>query len=199
MLKLDNVSLNNYDKVVFKNLSFSLLPGSITYIKGPNGSGKTSFLRIIAGIMSQSSGVIFLHGQDINNLNKPYSIYIGHNLAIKKNLKVIEMIQYYAEIFESKDSIEACIYYLGLSDILEMRCENLSHGNLKKLAITRLMLFKSDLWLLDEIESNLDESNLLLFHQLIAAKANNNGIVIISSNQQSDLKNSQKINLTDFI
>lgn len=199
MLICKNISLCNYNKIIFRNLSFSLLPSSIIYLKGLNGSGKTSFLRIVAGIMNPSSGSLFFNGNNINNIRKPYSVYIGHDLAIKKNLTVLEMIHYYSSLFNSMDSLEACIYYLGLYSILEEKCENLSHGNLKKIAMARLMLFKSDLWLLDELESNLDESNLDLLKRLIVSKANSGGIIIIASHQESNIDTAQILNLQDFI
>jgi heme exporter protein A len=199
MLSCENLSLQSYNKTIFKEISLSLLPSSIAHVKGPNGSGKTSLLRIIAGITSPGSGRILLNGININNIQESYSVYIGHNLAIKKNLTVIEMLRYYTNLFDSNESIDASIYYLGLHDILNNRCETLSHGNLKKLAISRLMIAKCNLWLLDEIESNLDENNLQLLHQLIISKANNGGIIIMSSHQKSYFKNVQIINLPDFI
>ena len=109
------------------------------------------------------------------------------------------MLHYYTNLFDSNESIEASIYYLGLHDILHNRCETLSHGNLKKLSMSRLMISKSNLWLLDEVESNLDENNLKLLHQLIISKANNGGIIIMSSHQKSYFKNVKIINLGDFI
>jgi heme exporter protein A len=199
MLTCENIAIYGYNKNIIDNFSVSLFPSSITYLNGGNGSGKTSILRAIACILPPSKGKISLNGVDINDLKKPYSIYIGHNIAVKKSLTVIEMLKQYSNIFNSTESIEACIYYLRLFNILNEKCENLSYGNLKKIAISRLMLLQSDLWLLDEIESNLDEANLKLLNQLILSKANNGGIIIISSHQKPNFKTAQIINISDLL
>ena len=170
VLTLENITLRSYDKIIFNNLSASFAESTITYLQGQNGSGKTSLLRIIAGIIKPSAGQVIFDGINIDSLNKPYVNYIGHKLAIKTNLTVIEMIKHYAVLFNNIESIDACIYYLGMQDILDQKCGILSHGNLKKLAMSRLLLLKSDLWLLDEIESNLDKDNLDLLHKIIISK-----------------------------
>ena len=198
MLTCENIRLISYDKVLVNNLSVSLLPSSITYLQGYNGSGKTTILRILAGLVKPSKGRIMINGVDINDIIKPYSVYIGHQLAIKRNLTTLEMLNHFANHFRNKESIDAAIYYLGLYDILYEKCENLSHGNLKKLSLSRLILCNCNLWLLDEVETNLDFHNLKLLHQLIISKANNGGIIIMTSHQESSFKTSQTINLADL-
>lgn len=194
MLSLDQVSLQTNNSKLF-DVSITFLPSSIVYIKGANGSGKTSLLRMIAGISIPEGGKIIFKGQDISQLQKPYCNYIGHHLGLKSEIRVLEYLQFWAGVYNSFEALEPAIHYFGLNDILDKRCYELSKGNKKRVELSKLLCCHSGLWLLDEVESNLDKKNLHLLHNLIISKANNGGIVLISSHQEPLVKSALILDL----
>ena len=193
MLTLNQIACKIDDRYLFSNLSLTLLPSSIIYLKGSNGCGKTSLLRIIAGIQEPSNGHI------LKSKEMSPCLYIGHNLGIKPELTVMQHIQMWASVYNSKETIGAVIHYMGIEHILEKRCYQLSAGNQKKVALTKLMICKSDLWLLDEIDVNLDSKNKEFLNGLIVTKANNSGIVILTSHaDQIPIKSANVLNLEEL-
>lgn len=182
---------------IFKDISMSFLPGTIVYLCGNNGSGKTSLLRMIAGITKPTSGCITLSKENllIDEISKPYCTYIGHLLAIKNDLTVYDNILYYAKMYNTTNLIDASIIYLQIADLLDKKCYELSEGNRKKIAMTRLLLSSVNIWLLDEIDNNLDKDNKMLLNNLIITKANNGGIIIITTHNKPAIESGIVIDL----
>jgi heme exporter protein A len=184
--------------VLFKNLSFSMLPGSMLYLTGPNGCGKTSLLRSIAGLSSFKSGKVTFYDHEIGDFEKSPLNYIGHNLAISMDLSVADNIDFWAESLGGISAKMAAISYLALFNILPIKCRDLSCGTLKKLALARLMLSAAPIWLLDEIFVNLDQYNTNLLQSMIESKTAAGGIVIITSHFHGINIKYQSIYLPDF-
>jgi heme exporter protein A len=199
MLSLNQLTYTINDRILFNNISITFLPSSIVYLNGANGCGKTSLLRMIAGIQRPTSGHIsYKYNSFLEESNKPYCTYIGHNLGLKLQLTVFENLKFWSEIYNSLEVLEASIHYFQLQNILDTKCYELSSGNQKKVALSRLLSCQSDLWLLDEVESNLDQKNRDLLNNLIIAKANNNGIILISSHEKALVKSAQFMNIEDY-
>ncbi|ABE04170.1 heme ABC transporter ATP-binding protein CcmA [Rickettsia bellii] len=196
MLSFHQLKFNIYQKQLFDNLSITFLDSAITYIKGANGCGKTSLLRMIAGIMQPSNGNIFYKNLNINNIAKPYCTYIGHNLGLKLEMTVFENLKFWSEIYNSVETLDAAIHYFKLYDLLDEKCYTLSSGLQKVVALARLIACQSDLWLLDEVETNLSKENRDLLNNLIVMKANSGGIVLLSSHTENHIKSAQILQLT---
>ncbi|MFK8039916.1 MAG: heme ABC exporter ATP-binding protein CcmA [Rickettsiaceae bacterium] len=191
MISFDDVSYCIYDRKVFCNISLTILSASITYLEGLNGSGKTSLLRLIAGIQRPTSGKIILSSSKLN--------YIGHNLGIKTDLSVYENIKFWADLYNTPNAVDIAIEYFNLNNVLYQKCYTLSAGNCKKIALTRLICCPADIWLLDEIFVNLDDNTTQLIQNLITAKANSGGVVIIASHAKPNIKPFQVINMKDYL
>ncbi|MGI4752493.1 MAG: heme ABC exporter ATP-binding protein CcmA [Janthinobacterium lividum] len=196
MLSFHKLKFNIYQKQLFDNLSITFLDSAITYIKGANGCGKTSLLRMVAGIMQPSNGNIFYKNLNINNIAKPYCTYIGHNLGLKLEMTVFENLKFWSEIYNSVETLDAAIHYFKLYDLLDEKCYTLSSGLQKVVALARLIACQSDLWLLDEVETNLSIENRDLLNNLIVMKANSGGIVLLSSHTENHIKSAQILQLT---
>lgn len=196
MLSFHQLKFNIYQKQLFDNLSITFLDSAITYIKGANGCGKTSLLRMVAGIMQPSNGNIFYRNLNINNIAKPYCTYIGHNLGLKLEMTVFENLKFWSEIYNSVETLDAAIHYFKLYDLLDEKCYTLSSGLQKVVALARLIACQSDLWLLDEVETNLSKENRDLLNNLIVMKANSGGIVLLSSHTENHIKSAQILQLT---
>ncbi len=197
MLTLNSVCIKINNLALFDKQSISFLPGSIIYLKGKNGSGKTSLLRSIAGIQKISEGEITLGKNNIalDLLPKPYCHYIGHKTGIKLELSVYENINFWAKIYNSSEMVEAAIFYFKIQNIIHKKCYSLSAGQRQKVALARLFACNSMIWLLDEVENNLDNENRKLLNNLIISKANNGGIIIASSHNEPAIKSAIQINL----
>ena len=198
MLCFDKLICTIDNKNLFSDLSLCLLPSSILYILGANGSGKTSLLRSTAGIGSSSSGNIYFRGTNIHELPKPYCTYIGHNLGLKPELSVFENLKSHSSFYNSLEALEASIHYFKLHEVLDKKCYELSSGTQKRVALSKLLSCQSDLWLLDEVETNLDAENKHLLNNLIVSKANNGGIILISSHDAPTIKTSQNLYIEDY-
>lgn len=197
MLTIENLQLKIRDKSLF-NISMSIIPSSITVIKGDNGSGKTSLLRILAGIKKAYEGKILFKGNNLKTQNLPYCLYLGHEPGIKPLLKVKDYLNFWAEVYESKTALKAAIFYFNLAKLLNKRFIELSKGEIKRVALSKLMYCYSDLWLLDEPEVNLDQNYLSMLADVLISKANNFGTIIMTTHKNDFIKASSLINLADY-
>lgn len=197
MLTCESVALLIEGRQLF-NLSLSLFPGAIVVVNGPNGSGKTSLLKVLAGLMHPNSGRILWNQTNIDEVPRPYANYIGHAFGVKDELTVIENLKLWSVLYHSEHMFEAAIHYFGLGAILDDKVHTLSAGIRKKIALARLLTCNSDLWLLDEVENTLDENNRALLYNAMVTKANSGGIIIMASHNESPFKNAIQLNIEDF-
>ena len=200
MLSLQSLSFITQNQEIFKNISMTLFPSSIVYLKGKNGSGKTSLLRMLAGIQKPTEGSI-RYGRElalIDNFDKPYCTYIGHKTGLKQELTVKDNLKYWAQLYNSEELLDAAIIYFQLQEYAHKKCYELSAGNQKKIALSKLIVCQSKFWLLDEIDTNLDEENKKLLINLIVTQADSGGIVFISSHNEPEIKTAQTINMSDY-
>ena len=198
MLCIQDLKLSYNAIELVKSISISFLPGSITYLKGKNGSGKTTLLQTLAGLKSINSGEIKLFGVNLVDFYKPYCIYLGHNLGLETEMKVIDQIEFWALSYNSPQMIPAAIEFWDLEEILETKISLLSAGQQKRVALSRLTCCHSNLWLLDEPETNLDENNIKFLQHAIISKSQAGGIILLSSHSDNRIKNSQLINISDY-
>ncbi|RYE05923.1 MAG: heme ABC exporter ATP-binding protein CcmA [Rickettsiaceae bacterium] len=201
MISFERLSCYANGTKLFSNLSFTALPSAIVCITGKNGTGKTSFLRMTAQIQKLNTDGRILFGKNAVNIEmmqRPFCTYIGHNLGLKSELTVLDNLEYWSKIHSSSEALNASICYFNLEHLLNKRCYELSIGNKKKVALSKLLSCQSNLWLLDEADSNLDIENKELLDNLIKAKANNGGIIIMTVHGNSNIATSQKINIEDY-
>ncbi len=198
MLSFEQVTFIIEQKSIFTNISVTFLPSSIVYLQGANGCGKTSLLRMVSNLQDPTSGSVVYRSLNCKYLKKPYCTYIGHNLGLKSQITVLEHLKFWSTIYDSLETLESSIYYFKLYNILHEKCYRLSAGNQKKVALAKLIACQSNLWLLDEVEANLDQENKELLYNLIISKANNGGVILLTSHSNIDIKSAQIINLQDY-
>ncbi len=184
-----NLQTKLQDKIIFTGISFSLLPGAIYLLKGPNGSGKSTLLKTLAKLITPSEGKI---------LSAPTIGYLGHNNAIKNDLTVLENLSLWAKLNQKELLIFPAITQFKLSQFIDSKCAHLSSGILKRVALARMIISNSVLWLLDEPETNLDAETLESFLKLLQVKISNGGMAIIASHNLEIYKKIPVLNIEDF-
>lgn len=179
---------------LFNELSFELSPGEILHIKGENGTGKTSLLRILAGLALPVSGDVSFEGYDCRKYRSEYNEHIafmGHKLGIKLELTPVENIYSYCETGKpcSEQQILDVLEKVGLYGFEEMYCNQLSAGQKRRVAIAQAMLSEARLWILDEPFTSLDVIGVGYFLQVIQQHVNKGGMVLLTTHQDVALEN----------
>jgi heme exporter protein A len=177
---------------LFSNLSFSMSPGDCFELRGPNGSGKTSLLRMLSGLLPPSTGAILWHGEPISALREAYLssvTYIGHRCAVKDELTTLENLRISSALSGwklSRDEARDVLGRMSLSEQETLYAHRLSEGQRRRLALARLMVSRSELWLLDEVMTSLDEAAASAITTLIDEHVSRGGMTVIATHQ--DLK-----------
>ena len=166
---------------VIDNISFELSSGQIGLISGSNGSGKTSLLRMVAGLIPLTSGnLLFSPSIDQNSEHSDGLFLLGHSLAIKDDISPEEDIKFWSSLL-GRGYHEDVLLMVGLSNLKKIPCKNLSQGQKQRLGIARLIASNKSLWLLDEPTSSLDKTASLLLKEIIEKHTKSGGIALISS------------------
>lgn len=200
MLSCVNIELELDNKKIFSNISFSLLPNSIYILKGGNGAGKTSLLKIIAGLSKNYTGNLLWNNKaiDYEQYYKNSVGYLGHEDAIKLELSVIDNLILWADLKDNHLLIPPAIGQFKLEEMADIKCKDLSKGWQKRVALARMIVGGSKLWLLDEPEANLDEEGRELLLKLLQVKISSGGMAIIASHNLEYYKKIPVININDF-
>ena len=201
MLLVNNLKFERFGKVIFENIHISASPGKIVFIKGNNGTGKTTLLKALVNILEPNEGDIYWMGKKIKN--NIFNFYQETTLIMDKptsslSMTVIENINFWKKITLSKIKFEEIfnlLEMLGIDQYLKKQTMYLSLGEIKKLELTRLILEQKKLWILDEPYIGLDNNSIEIINETFTDHVSKNGIIILSSNYEPDLKNLDIISL----
>ncbi len=190
MLSAQNVTCIRDERVLFSDLSFDVEEGELVQIEGPNGSGKTSLLRILTGLLAQDDGEILWHGESIRDARDEFHqslLYLGHHTGIKRDLSVAENLQFYSQITpasdKSEDGILAAIMRVGLAGYEDVLASNLSAGQQRRIALARLWLSHHPIWVLDEPLTAIDKRGISVLEALFLEQVERGGSIILTSHQ----------------
>lgn len=174
-------------RMLFEQLHFALQPGDMLQISGPNGSGKTSLLRLIAGLRQPTSGDILLQGQALAEQRSELArnlLWIGHAAGIKGLLSAEENLAWLCALHRpaSREAIWQALEAVGLRGFEDVPCHTLSAGQQRRVALARLYLEDTPpLWVLDEPFTALDKSGVVQLEAHLAAHCEGGGVVVLTT------------------
>jgi len=201
MLTADNLSLFKDDKKIFSNLGFSLSKNSALVIRGDNGSGKTSLLKILAGISGSSAGSVLWGGVDIKEMMEDYlgdSQFLGHKNFLKKSLSIRENLEFYAKLNETNLALNSALSFFELNDLQDKKIKDLSAGWQKRVMLAKLLACPASVWFLDEPSNNLDKKGKEKLHGLINSRVKDGGVVVLTTHDEMFFDLGPKLDLQDF-
>ncbi len=179
------------DRTVFTGLDFELSNGGLLRISGPNGSGKTSLLRLLCGLLSPSQGAIEWNGEPLASLGEDYHgdlAYVGHLNGVKDELDVEENLAHavkFAGLEADAGDLAAALQEFALGDFVRLQCKFLSQGQKRRLALARLRLCMAKaLWVLDEPFVALDGAGVEVVRTLIEQHLAGGGLAVLTTHQE---------------
>src|SRR3989475_7985563 len=181
------------DRRLFSDLSFSATAGELIELRGPNGSGKTSLLRILCGLSSPAAGQVRWNGKNIRSLGEEYFrdvAYLAHQNAVKDELSALENLRIATGVAGNplpKAQAQEVLERIGLKDRQHLPARVLSAGQRRRLAVARLLTIKATLWILDEVLTSLDDAAVRLSREFISDHIKNGGIAIVATHQDLHL------------
>jgi heme exporter protein A len=190
------------DTLVFDGLDFSVNSGQCLHVRGANGSGKTSLLRILAGLASPAQGVLLWNARPLRGHESVYRrqlVYHGHQPALKDDLSAAENLTIAAHLagFCAKPpQIAHALESFGLKTKAQFPVRYLSAGQKRRVSLARLALgHDSTVWVLDEPFNALDQGAIHQLHQLINGHLSRGGLAILTSHQDIAVDSAQVLSL----
>ena len=187
MLEAAHLTCQRGERTLFTNLSFTLGAGELLQIAGPNGSGKTSLLKLLCGLSPPFAGEIRWLGAPARGEDfRRQLFYLGHQHAVKEELSALENLQISAELAdEALSDVEAldALDRIGLAGREHLPAKVLSQGQKRRVALARLLVSKAPLWILDEPLTALDTAAVDLIQARLAAHLANQGSVVLTTHQ----------------
>ena len=195
MLLINNLSFSRNKTKIFENLNLSMNNKGMMQIKGKNGSGKTTFLKVILNILEPESGEIIWKGKNIKkNIFDFYNqtTFIMDNNTSTRELSVQDNINFWKGLSSSKlnnDEIFKLLKKLDIEQYYKTRVMLLSSGERKKLELLRLILEQKKLWVLDEPFNHLDDLSIEILNQTFLDHINSDGMILFASHFNPNISN----------
>ena len=195
MLLINNLSFSRNETKIFENLNLSLRNKKIIQVKGRNGSGKTTFLKVILNILEHYDGEIIWKGKNIKkNIFDFYNetTFIMDNNTSTRDLSVEDNINFWKGLSSSKfnnEEIFELLNKLNIEKYFKTKVMYLSSGESKKLELIRLILEQKKLWILDEPFNHLDDSSIEILNQTFLDHVNNDGMILFTSHYDPMINN----------
>ena len=197
-LVADHLRCERGGRLLFADLCLAVAPGGALLLTGPNGSGKTSLMRVLAGLLPARGGRILWQGRDTAEDPGPWRralAWLGHDNAIKPQLSVAENLAFWCRLGAPGHGVPEALEEVGIGHLADLPASMLSAGQRRRLALARLALTRGGCWLMDEPTVTLDSASLARLAAMIARHRAEGGIAVIASHDALDLPGAQALDL----
>lgn len=207
LLQVMDLAGSRGERQLFKGLNLSLQPGQVVWLRGRNGRGKTTLLRMLAGLASAAHGQIAVMGQTLAGAAPELRArlgYIAHANALKDDLTAAEALSFLASLSghaAQPSDVLAALKQLGIASRAQAPVRTLSQGQRRRVALSRLALpAQPRVWLLDEPFDALDDRGIDVLNRLLADHASRGGAILLTSHQALSLHapTPDVLNLDDY-
>ncbi len=201
MLSIENLSCSRGGKVLFEGLGVTVGAKGVLVLKGANGAGKTTLLKTIAGLLPPASGSVTFSGYDIfENLSGYHGLlhYVGHKNALKLRQTIRQNLTFWARLRDTVELVPAALSCFELEPYADVEVGKLSAGWQRKVALARLVCCNSALWIMDEPFSNLDSAARKRLLEVIDVRANQGGVIVLSSHDDVPLQQAVELQLQEY-
>ncbi|MBA3814070.1 MAG: heme ABC exporter ATP-binding protein CcmA [Alphaproteobacteria bacterium] len=189
-----NISCSRGGIVLVSDFSFSIKKGEQLAIKGANGSGKSTLIRLIAGLIPSPADTLFWEGEMVSKSNlslyQQNLLYVGHKLCLYPQARVLDQLRLWQNLHKIplKD-MEQALNIWGVGALKDKQISHLSHGQQKRLSLSRCHWLKRRLWILDEPESGLDQEGHAILTEALSAHLGNGGCIVRATHDNREMAN----------
>ena len=190
MLQVSNLTCVRGGRQLFSGVGFEVAAGGLLHLKGGNGAGKTSLMRILCGLSSQDGGDIRWNGATVDESYRSNLFYLGHQNALQEALTVDENLRFYAALSGQTPDAQktlAALGQLGVRACQHRLVRHLSQGQKRRVALSRLLMTPARLWILDEPFVALDQQAIQSLTAVVGQHLHSGGLVILTSHQNVDM------------
>ena len=183
-LCVEKVHVWRGDRHVLRGVSLDVHPGELMHVSGPNGTGKTTLLRVVSGLLRPEKGSVAWRGRSIAATAAEYQsalAYASHEPALKSDLTALENLRFTVGLKRRVTAAElrSSLERTGVANCADLPARVLSAGQRRRVAMARVLAFRADLWLLDEPYTNLDGSGSSLLSALLAEHVGQGGVALV--------------------
>lgn len=185
LLSLENVAVIRGNRLVLRDLTVTARAGDVIWIRGANGCGKSTLLRLVAGLLTVTSGSVYAEGR---------IALADENLALDANLTVEAALKFWADMDGASATEQStALANMDLEALAAIPVRFLSTGQRKRASIARVLASRADIWLLDEPYNGLDSASCARLDQAITDHAASNGIVLVAAHQPPTINVAQSL------
>jgi heme exporter protein A len=190
-LSAKNLTLIRGETCLFQGLEFTLNRGELLLLEGQNGSGKTSLMRAIAGMLTLETGEIFWNDVPVNVQRQEFHgalVWLAHRTGLKGDLTLVENLRFEGSLRHQADVDSASVFErLGISRLKRLPLRSLSAGQQRRVALARMLMADVPLWLMDEPFTNLDREGRQLVMDLTEEHLASGGMCVMAAHQDVEI------------